>query len=332
MRGDAAVPSLAEATPQDRQALIVRVNQLYHDLQAGQFDSLHARRHQVERRFWQHEVAPRLVRAGARQGVDLCSGTGFVPRVLLARLPAEAQVLCLDLSPEALDQTVRALPQFAGRLTTHVGDAAAIPLPDGRADWVSLNAGLHHIDPPEPVLREVDRVLRPGGRFCLGYEPNAAFFASAGPYRLERLIWHAFWYLSPRRNWRRLRRRLARPAGGTDAGEHLEAINQALMRDGLIARPLALAELRDLVDVHTHDDQGHQRRVGFVPDELRRRHFPDYHVELTLFTDFGGEMLRPHRLLRAAFDALMRTLFPGRGRLFSWILRKPAGGPSGGGR
>ena len=39
-----------------------------------------------------------------------------------------------------------------------------------------MNAALHHIPAPENVLREIDRVLKPGGRFCLGHEPNAAFF------------------------------------------------------------------------------------------------------------------------------------------------------------
>jgi len=38
--------------------------------------------------------------------------------------------------------------------------------------------------------------------------------------------------------------------------------------------------------------------------------------------DYGGEMLQAHRRLRAGFDAIMRAVAPGKGRLFSWILRK----------
>jgi SAM-dependent methyltransferase len=254
-------------------------------------------------------------------GVDLCTGPGFVPRLLLAALDSPARVLCVDLSPAVLEQARLTLGPLAQRATFHAGDAASIPLESGAADWVSLNAGLHHIPEPRRVLGEIDRVLAPGGRFCLGHEPNEAFFASRGLAGLERAIWHAFWYLSPVRNLRRLRRRLGRRAA--EDPDRLDEVNRALLLEGAIAAPLTVEDLRRLVDVHTHDDEEHEHTRGFRAHDLRRENFPDYQVESLIYTDYGGDMLRNHPWARGAFDAVFRRLCPGKGRLFSWVLRKP---------
>jgi len=314
---------LQAAASADPETLARRVNAIYHDLQADQFNQVHRRRHRVERVFWRSDVAARLAEAGSTSGVDLCSGTGFVPSVLLPILAPAATILCVDLSAGALQRAERTLAEFAGRVRYHAGDVAELPVPDASVDWVSLNASLHHIPAPAAVFREVDRVLAPGGYFCLGHEPNAAFFESRVPAGLERAIWHAFWYLSPARNLRRLRRMVGREVQEYEAVEHLDAINEALLREGLVDAPLTQDELRRIVDVHTHEDAEHEAVAGFRVEELIRQNLPGYAVRRLVFADYGGEMLRWHPWLRSAYDGLMRLLFPRKGRLFSWILRKP---------
>lgn len=321
---DAAKAAGADAPQRECSAsLSLRVNELYHDLQASSFNEVHRHRHQIEGRFWSRVVAARLLQADASFGVDLCTGTGFVPRVLLSCLPRKVRILCVDLSPVTLSQAKATLEEFEGQVSFHAGDAASLPLAAESADWVSMNAGLHHIPAPSSVLREVHRILKPGGWFCLGHEPNAAFFSSSVLVGIERLIWHLFWYTSPRRNIGRIKRKLGRQGEQYEAHEHLDAINEALLREHLIQRPLTLAELRKLVDVHTHGKGEREEKTGFHAAELLREAFPDYSVELLIHGDFGGEMLRRHRLLRSAFDAVMGVAFPGKGRLFSWVIRKP---------
>ena len=307
----------------DARVLATRINEIYHDLQAGQFDDVHRRRHNVERVFWESDVAPRLVSAGAETGVDLCSGTGFVPTILLKNTAAPGTILCIDLSSGALETAQRSLAELAGRTRFHAGDAATIPLLDDSADWVAINAGLHHLPDVAAVLKEVDRVLKPGGRFCVGHEPNAAFFSSKFLLGLERVIWHLFWYASPSQNIRRIRKRLGRSAEGYEKHEHLQAINEKLLSEGLVSSPVSLAELRSMVDIHTHDEDETEKKGGFRIPTLLRDHFPQYEVEVLRCTDYGGDMLRKAPSLRWTFDALMRGLFPGKGRLFSWILLKP---------
>ena len=304
--------------------LVHRVNELYHDFQADDFNELHRMRHLVERLFWASNVVPVLLRDGAAFGVDLCSGTGFVPRVLMKNMPSDTTMLCIDLSGEALLRGKSSLGPAGQQITYHVGDVTRIPLENGKADWVSLNAGLHHLPDPSSVLREIDRVLKRGGVFCMGHEPNAAFFRSPSLYKMERFIWNLFWYCSLPRNIKRIKRKLGRRVDDYEHHEHLDAINNKLITEGLIDKPLTLAELRRMVDIHTAlENDAEKSHKGFWVHELIEKNFPEYVIEFIRYVDYGGEMLRRHPRLRSAFDTLMRWLAPDKGRLFSWILRKP---------
>jgi ubiquinone/menaquinone biosynthesis C-methylase UbiE len=303
--------------------LAARANQVYHDLQAKDFDAIHSARHHIEGRFWREEAAPRLARLGPGAGLDVCTGTGFVPRVLMDTLPANTRMRCVDLSPAALDRAAQLLG-CGDRLTFAVASAHSLPVADGSVAWVTLNAALHHIPEPGRALREIDRALKPGGLFALGFEPNARFFSSTGPLLLERLISYSWWYLSPVRNLGRIRRKFRPDGPPDDTHDHLPAVNAVLLREGLIREPLSLDQLRGLVDCHAHHQADHEETRGFHVRELLREFFPGYAVEYVRYSDYGGEALKRHPWVRACFDGMMRVLFQEKGMLFSWIVRKPA--------
>jgi len=50
-------------------------------------------------------------------------------------------------------------------------DAAALPLEDNSVDTVIVNDAMEHVDEPEAVLRELLRVLKPGGRAFINFPP-----------------------------------------------------------------------------------------------------------------------------------------------------------------
>jgi len=47
----------------------------------------------------------------------------------------------------------------------HVGDGVSLPFPDGEFDIAYSDWTVEHVDQPVPFLREVRRVLKPGGEF-----------------------------------------------------------------------------------------------------------------------------------------------------------------------
>ena len=75
-----------------------------------------------------------------------------------------------------------------------VADAAALPWDAETFDLVSANMVAEHLEDPEGVLREIHRVLRPGGR-CLFVTPNlrhpvvrASTIVPKGPRRWFRVL------------------------------------------------------------------------------------------------------------------------------------------------
>ena len=96
--------------------------------------------------------------------LDLCTGTARIP-IELCRRFAECRVMAADLSAYMLD-LARLNIEIAGqiqRIQLEQADAKRLPYAAAYFDVVMSNGSLHHIPEPLVVLREVVRVLRPGG-------------------------------------------------------------------------------------------------------------------------------------------------------------------------
>lgn len=97
--------------------------------------------------------------------LDVATGGGHVARALA---PLVAHVVASDLTPEMLGAAERFL---AGEGITNISyqqaDAEALPFPDVSFDLVTCRIAPHHFPDPARFVREVARVLRPGGRFAL---------------------------------------------------------------------------------------------------------------------------------------------------------------------
>ncbi|HEU5424682.1 MAG TPA: methyltransferase domain-containing protein [Nitrolancea sp.] len=107
--------------------------------------------------------------------LEVGCGTGvFLP--LLARAVGPAgRVVGLDLAPTfvAAARARIAAQGCAGAVTVEEGDAYRLPFPDASFDAAHCERVLMHLDDPTAVLREMRRVVRPGGR-VLAVEPDWA--------------------------------------------------------------------------------------------------------------------------------------------------------------
>jgi SAM-dependent methyltransferase len=95
--------------------------------------------------------------------IDVMCGPGTIT-VDLARRVALGEVLGVDSSPARVDQA-RGLAFDEGVQNARFieGDAYALPVADASVDIVHAHQVLQHLDNPVAALRELRRVLKPGG-------------------------------------------------------------------------------------------------------------------------------------------------------------------------
>jgi SAM-dependent methyltransferase len=108
-------------------------------------------------------LAPHLVdAAGVTSGqrvLDVACGTGIVARVAADRVRDDGRVTGLDLNAAMLEVARRVRPGVDWRQ----GDAAALPFPDASFDVALCQSGLMFVPDVPRVLREMARVVTPGG-------------------------------------------------------------------------------------------------------------------------------------------------------------------------
>ena len=104
-------------------------------------------------------IVSRLELRRGRTALDLAAGTGKLTRLLL---PSGANLIALEPVREMRSQLETQVPGVA----TLGGTAERIPLTDGYVDAVTVAQAFHWFNGDE-ALREIHRVLRPGGGLAL---------------------------------------------------------------------------------------------------------------------------------------------------------------------
>jgi len=102
---------------------------------------------------------------GDERLLDIATGGGHTA---LAFAPYVREVVATDLTPRMLEVAETFIrEQGAANVAFQVADAEALPFPDADFDMVTTRIAPHHFPNPRQYVREVARVLRPGGLFLL---------------------------------------------------------------------------------------------------------------------------------------------------------------------
>jgi demethylmenaquinone methyltransferase/2-methoxy-6-polyprenyl-1,4-benzoquinol methylase len=95
--------------------------------------------------------------------LDLCSGTADLALAFARRFRGVGQVIATDFCPAMLQRGVHKATAQRVPLTFALADAQCLPFRDTSFDCVSVAFGLRNVDCLATALREMHRVLRPGG-------------------------------------------------------------------------------------------------------------------------------------------------------------------------
>ena len=148
------------------------------DSVAGKYDLMNDLMSGGLHRAWKaYTVMVANLREGQRV-LDIAGGTGDLALAFSKKVGRTGQVVHTDIN-EAMLRTGRDRLLDAGViLPTVVCDAEKLPFPDGHFDVVSVAFGLRNMTHKDAALREMARVLKPGGKLLV-----LEFSQVAGPLR-----------------------------------------------------------------------------------------------------------------------------------------------------
>ncbi len=110
-------------------------------------------------RAWKRRLVALAAPAPGTDALDLATGTGDLAYALYAR---GAHVVGLDITPRMIVLAKEKAPGAAAPRFL-VGDMGALPLRDRSFDLVTTGYGLRNVPDLSLAIREIHRVLRPGG-------------------------------------------------------------------------------------------------------------------------------------------------------------------------
>lgn len=185
----------------------------------GMFDRIAARYDAMNRvlsfgldRAWRRRTV-RALQLGERPRVlDLATGTGDLA-IDIARMHPGAQVIGLDPSPRMLAIAEAKLLRrgLVDRVMLVRGDAQQLPYANCEMDAATIAFGIRNVPDRPAALREMARVVRPGGRIAvleLG-EPEGGLLGRAARFHCRHVVPRLGALLSGAREYRYLQRSIA---------------------------------------------------------------------------------------------------------------------------
>lgn len=116
---------------------------------------------------WSLDLLERARPQPGERVLDLACGTGAVAREAVKRVSPSGSVVGVDVSPDMLRVAHEVVGTDNGRIEWQQASAESLPLPDASFDLALCQQGVQFFPDKQGALRELRRVLKPGGRVAL---------------------------------------------------------------------------------------------------------------------------------------------------------------------
>jgi demethylmenaquinone methyltransferase/2-methoxy-6-polyprenyl-1,4-benzoquinol methylase len=161
---------------------------------------------------WRRRAVRALALGERPRVLDVATGTGDLA-IAIARACGGATVIGLDPSPQMLAVAAKKLARagLADRVSLVVGDAQQLPQQSCEIDAATIAFGIRNVPDRAAALRELARVVRPGGRIAileLG-EPRRGMLGALARFHTRHLVPNIGALLSGKREYRYLQTSIA---------------------------------------------------------------------------------------------------------------------------
>ncbi len=119
-------------------------------------------------RIWRRKAVREMMDGRSPLAVlDVACGTGDFTMAIARHAPCGSRVLGIDLSEEMMEEGRRKMAAANIEATMEYGDSEALAYDDNTFDRVSVGFGIRNFEHQEVGLREMRRVLKPGGKLVV---------------------------------------------------------------------------------------------------------------------------------------------------------------------
>lgn len=238
----------ADASPVlDPRSMGVKEKQeAYHDWEAANYDAKFSISYDERCIDYARDRFRKVVPEGAGFGrvLEVGAGTGFfLVNLALGGCLDGAELEATDISRKMLEVCRRNGAEHGLDIATRHGDAEALPYEDDTFDLVVGHAFIHHLPVPGAALREMFRVLKPGGTLVIAGEPTR--LGDRMSWVVKRTTWRTFRAFTSLPGLSELRKPSIREAGGSAADEVLAGLEHEV--DLHTFRPAEVEQMARLV-------------------------------------------------------------------------------------
>lgn len=115
-------------------------------------------------RLWRRKAVKLSGAAEGMSVLDCATGTGDLALAFKRKVGPSGRVVGTDFCPEMLEPAPAKAQREGLDVTFEVADAMSLPYPSNSFDVASISFGIRNVDDPVVCLRELARVVKPGGR------------------------------------------------------------------------------------------------------------------------------------------------------------------------